>query len=385
MKTDWLIVGAGFTGCTLAERIATQLNQKVLLVDHRSHIGGNAHDHYNDAGLLVHKYGPHIFHTNSVRVWDYLSGFTQWRPYYHQVLGVVEGQRVPVPFNLNSLHQLFPAKFAARMEDALLDHYAFGSKVPILELQQHSNPDLKFLAKYVYQNVFLHYTVKQWGRRPEELDPSVTARVPIHISRDNRYFQDKYQAMPAAGYTAMFQRMLNHPNIQIMLQTPYESIANEISCERMIYTGAMDEFFSYVHGPLPYRSIRFDFEVVDAASFQETGTVNYPNDQAFTRITDLKYLTGQQVQKTTIVREYPCEHVPGLTEPYYPVPDPQSAALYGRYLREAKKLNGRVIFSGRLADYKYYNMDQAVARALKVFEHQVAGADSRIGELQAAG
>ena len=373
MKTDWLIVGAGLTGCTLAERIATELDQRVLLIDTRSHVGGNAYDYYNPDGILVHKYGPHIFHTNSQKVWDYLSRFTAWRPYFHQVLGVVDGHRVPVPFNLNSIAQLVPSGLASRLEDALLRHFTYGAKVPILKLLQHEDTDLRFLADYVYKNVFLGYTIKQWGLRPEELDPSVTARVPIHVSRDNRYFQDTYQSMPAQGFSAMFNQMLAHRNIRIMLQSGFHAIENEVSYKKLIFTGPMDEYFNTLHGALPYRSLRLEFETLAAESYQETGTVNYPNEHAMTRTTEFKYLSGQVHSKTTIVREYPCAYVPGETVPYYPVPRVENAGLYGKYLEEAKKLKGKVVFAGRLADYKYYNMDQAVAHALKVFEQQVAG------------
>lgn len=372
MKTDWLIVGAGLTGCTLAERIATELGQTVILIDSRNHVGGNAHDYYNADGILVHKYGPHIFHTNSQRVWDYLSRFTGWREYFHQVFGVVEGHRVPVPFNLNSIVQLFPAGLAARLEEALLRSYMYGAKVPILQLLQSDDKDLRFLADYVYKNVFLGYTIKQWGLRPEELDPSVTARVPVHVSRDNRYFQDTYQSMPAQGFSAMFDRMLAHKNIRIMLQTDYRAVEREITFKKLIFTGPMDEYFDSLYGALPYRSLRLEFETVGAEWFQETGTVNFPNEYAMTRITEFKHLSGQNHAKTTIVREYPCAYQRGETVPYYPVPRAENAGLYGRYLEEAKKLKGTVVFAGRLADYRYYNMDQAVAHALKVFEQEVA-------------
>ena len=377
VTTDWLIVGAGLTGCTFAERIAAELGQRVILIDSRNHVGGNAYDYYNSDGILVHKYGPHIFHTNSQRVWDYLSRFTSWRPYFHQVLGVVEGHKVPVPFNLNSIAELFPKGLASRLEDALLRSFPYGAKVPILKMLQSedgigADKDLRFLADFVYKNVFLGYTIKQWGLKPEELDPSVTARVPIHVSRDNRYFQDTYQSMPADGFSAMFERMLAHRNIRIMLQTDFRSIEREISHKRLIFTGPMDEYFDTLHGGLPYRSLKLDFETVGTERYQETGTVNFPNEHALTRCTEFKYLTGQTHAKTTIAREYPCPYVPGETVPYYPVPRAENAGLYGKYLDEAKKLKGKVVFAGRLADYKYYNMDQAVAHALKVFEQQVA-------------
>lgn len=374
MQVDWLIVGAGFTGATLAERIATQLNQKVLLVDKRNHIGGNAYDEYNEHGILCHRYGPHIFHTNSKKVWDYLSQFTEWRPYYHQVLAQIEGQLTPVPFNLNSLYALFPPRQAGRLEELLLKQYGFGMKVPILKMQESDNGDLAELANYIYRNVFHNYTLKQWELEPKELDPSVTGRVPVFISRDNRYFQDTYQAMPQLGYTEMFRRMLSHPNIHILLQTDYWQVISSLRFNRMIYTGPIDSYFEFMHRPLPYRSLRFSFVTKDAEMHQPVGTVNYPNEYDFTRITEQKYLSGQRNDsKTTLVYEYPQTHRHGETEPYYPIPQTPNREHYEKYMAEAAKLNGTVLFAGRLADYKYYNMDQACARALRVFETEVTG------------
>lgn len=373
MKFDWLIVGAGFTGCTLAERIATQLGQKVLLIDRRGHIGGNAYDHYNEAGVLLHKYGPHIFHTNSVKVWRYLCNFTEWRPYYHHVLAVIDGRKVPVPFNLNSLYALFPPRFAGKLEDALLGEFGFNVKVPILKMRDNPNPELRMLADYIYRNVFYGYTVKQWELKPEELDPSVTGRVPVYISRDDRYFQDTYQAMPLEGYSALFAKMVSHPNIEIRLNTDYREIEGRSDFNRMIYTGQVDTFFDNLHGELPYRSLRFDFRTLNEEVFQESGTVNYPNEFDFTRITEQKYLTGQKLPVTTIVTEYPQRHVTGVTEPYYPIPRDENREQHEKYLKEVAKLNGTVLLAGRLADYRYYNMDQAVAHALKLFEDAIAG------------
>jgi UDP-galactopyranose mutase len=371
MKCDWLIVGAGFTGATLAERIANVLGEKVLLVERRDHVGGNAHDYYNEHGILVHKYGPHIFHTNSDKVWNYLSIFTDWRPYYHCVRAVVEGKRIPVPFNLNSLAALFPSRYANKLEALLLTHIGFGQKVPILRLRESTNSDLKRLADYVYDNVFLGYTRKQWGLRPEELDASVTGRVPLYVSRDDRYFQDTYQAMPRRGYTELFRRMLDSPNVRLLLNTDYREILEEIQFNRMIYTGPIDLFFDYMYGELPYRSLRFEFTTHEQSSYQEVGTVNYPNDYQFTRTTEQKYLTGQRAERTTVIAEYPEPYIIGKNEPYYPVPQEQNQLRLGKYRQEIAKLNGTVVFAGRLADYKYYNMDQAVGRALHVFETEV--------------
>lgn len=367
MKVDWLVVGAGFTGCVLAERIATQLGQRVLIVDRRRHIGGNAFDHYDDQGLLVHKYGPHIFHTNSQRVWTYLSQFTEWRPYYHRVLAVVEGQLVPLPFNLNAIRQLFPPRFADRLEDKLISSFGYGNRVPILKLLERDDADLRFLADYVYRHVFEGYTVKQWGMRPEELDPSVTARVPVAISRDDRYFHDRYQALPRHGYASLFERMVSHPNIWLLLGVDWRDVEGSVRFNRLIYTGPIDEFFGYLHGPLPYRSLRFELVHYPVAQYQPVGTVNYPNEHSFTRITEFKHLTGQLHQGTTVAVEYPEPYDAGRNEPYYPVPCDESRERYELYQREASK-NKTVLFAGRLGDYRYYNMDQAVARALKLFE-----------------
>ncbi len=371
MKVDWLIVGAGFSGCVLAERIASQLGQRVLLMDKRDHIGGNAYDYYNEHGILVHKYGPHIFHTKSKKVWDYLSQFTEWRPYFHHVLGVVEGKKVPIPFNLNSLYALFPPKYAEKLEEKLLDNFGFGVKVPILKLKESANGELEFLANYIYDNVFVRYTAKQWELKPEELDKAVTGRVPVYISRDDRYFQDPYQAMPKYGYTEMFRKMLAHPNIKVLLNADYREVINDIKFNRMVYTGPIDTFFDYMYGELPYRSLRFAFETLDQEHYQEVGTVNYPNEYDITRITEQKYLSGQTSPKTTLVKEYPQAYVPGLNDPYYPVPREENRARYELYLKEASKLNGSVIFAGRLAEYKYYDMDQAALRALSLFEKEV--------------
>lgn len=372
MRVDWLIVGAGFTGAILAERIATQLGQKVLVVEKRDHIAGNAFDYFDENGVLVHKYGPHIFHTNSRRVWDYLSQFTEWRPYYHRVLAMVEGKLVPVPFNINSLYALFPSKYAERLEEKLIGSYGFGVKVPILKMKEAEDSDLRILAEYIYKNVFYGYTTKQWELKPEELDPSVTGRVPVNISRDDRYFQDTFQAMPKHGYTAMFQRILSHRNIKVLLNTDYREVVQELRFNRMIYTGPMDAYFDYVHGFLPYRSLRFDLQYQEAPQLQEVGQINYPNEHTFTRITEFKHLTGQKHSGTTIAIEYSQPHVPGETVPYYPIPREENRQHYEVYQNEANKLRRAVLFAGRLADYKYYNMDQAAARALKLFEDEVS-------------
>jgi UDP-galactopyranose mutase len=378
LNVDWLIAGAGLTGCTLAERIASQLDQTVLVVDRRNHIAGNAYDYVNEDGVWIHRYGPHVFHTNSRKVWDYLSQFTSWRPYTHRVLAAIKGKKVPIPFNLNSLHSLFPNGDAEKLEADLTAEFGHEARVPIFKLLAAPQRNLRGLADFVYENVYYGYTTKQWALTPEELDSSVTARVPIVLNRDDRFFPDTYQAMPEHGYTAMFERMLSHPNISVLLDADCRDVADCIRFDRMIYTGPIDEFFDYSYGPLPYRSLSFEHETLHEEWHQEVGTINYPNDFKFTRITEQKYLTGQKCNITTLVREYPQAHRPGQNEPYYPIPRGENGELYGHYADAAEKVKDTVIFAGRLADYKYYNMDQAAGRALSVFEKEIAkGARSR--------
>jgi UDP-galactopyranose mutase len=368
-RHDWIIAGAGFTGAVLAERIASQLEKKVLVVDRRGHIAGNAYDLEGERGVLIHKYGPHIFHTNAEKVWRYLSAFTGWRPYEHRVLGEIDGKLVPIPFNLDSLEALFPAREAAKLSALLIETYGEGKNVPILKMRE-SGGALKELADFIYAKVFENYTLKQWSLRPEELDPSVSARVPVRISRDGRYFQDSFQSMPADGYTAMFARILNHPNIEVATSTDFRALPERGA--NVIFTGPIDEYFDYQFGALPYRSLRFHFTARDVRQAQPVGTVNYPNDHAYTRITEFKHLTGQECDGTVLVEEYPQAHEPGKTEPYYPIPTPGNARKLQPYLDAARALEGKVWFAGRLGDYAYYNMDQACARALALFEKQIA-------------
>ena len=363
MAPDWIVVGAGFTGATFAERMATA-GRRVRVVERRAHIAGNAYDEINQSGILVHRYGPHIFHTNSDVVWRYLSGFTKWRSYEHRVLGLIQGKLVPIPFNLDSLAALFPAPAVMQIEGALVSEYGFGKKVPILKLRESKRAEIRDFANYVYRNVFEGYTIKQWQLRPEELSPSVTARVPVSISRDDRYFQDIYQTMPLDGYTAMFKRMLNHPNIEVILESDWKYPRAQISDTQILFTGAIDEFFDYRFGPLAYRSLRFEEHTLRKAQHQPVGTVNYPNDNDYTRITEQKILTGQRSAVTTLVTEYPQPHVPGRTIAYYPIPRDENQLLYAKYAALAQAEYTHVHFAGRLANYQYYNMDQACARAL---------------------
>ena len=365
-KNKILIIGAGITGITLAERFVSAGNE-VLLIEKRDHIGGNCYDYKDKSGILVHKYGPHIFHTNYQEVWDYLSQFTDWLYYQHKVLGVINGKFVPIPFNLNTLYELFPLKFAQKLEETLIQNFGYNQKVPILELKKIKDKDLKFLANFVYEKVFLHYTEKQWGLKPEEIDASVTARVPVVISRDDRYFQDKYQGMPKEGYTKMFEKMLKNENIEIQLSTDYKKLKNKIQYNFLFYTGPVDEFFNYKFGKLDYRYLKLDFQTFNQESYQPSAVVNYPNDYDFTRIIEFKKLTQQNHRKTTIGIEYPGSE--GFMA--YPVLDEKNKELFQKYLKEAEKLKKQnIYFVGRLAEYKYYNMDEAVRSALGISKYR---------------
>jgi UDP-galactopyranose mutase len=372
MRVTWCIVGAGITGVTLAERLAREFGQRVLLIDRRAHLGGNCYDAYDARGVLIHRYGPHIFRTSDRQVWTYLSSFTSWRPYYHRVRAVVDGQQIPLPFNLNSLHMLFPEDEARRATQRLLGAYGFGASVPILQLREQEDRVLRDLADFVYEKVYYRYTLKQWSCQPEALSPSVTARVPIVLNRDDRYFHDAYQAMPVHGYTAMFQRMLDHPKIHLMLNTAYRSVAEEIACDHLIYTGCLDEYFEGRHGLLPYRSLRFRDTPVEQSPQQPVATVNYPNEYDFTRTTEYKHLTAQPMPCSTVQAEYPEAYVPGENEPYYPIPRDEHEETAQHYRRAAAVLSPRIFFAGRLGEYRYYSMDAAVARALHLFQEEIA-------------
>ena len=361
---DCLIVGAGFAGSVIAERLASQLDQKVLIVDKRPHIGGNAYDHYNDEGVLVHKYGPHIFHTNSREVFEYLSQFTEWRSYQHRVMASVDGQLLPIPINLDTINKLYGLNLTSfQVED-------FFASVAEKREQIRTSEDVVVnrVGRELYEKFFRNYTRKQWGLDPSELDASVTARVPTRTNRDDRYFTDTYQAMPLHGYTRMFENMLDHPNIKIMLNCDYREIEAAIPYRQMVFTGPVDEYFDYRYGKLPYRSLEFKHETINAPTYQPAPVVNYPNDNLYTRITEFKYLTGQEHTKTSIVYEFPRAE----GDPYYPVPRAENAELYAKYKKLADETED-VYFVGRLATYKYYNMDQVVAQALTTFA-KISGA-----------
>jgi len=355
---DWLIVGAGFAGSVLAERIASQRGERVLIIDKRPHISGNAYDRYDDAGLLIHQYGPHIFHTNSKAVMDYLSQFTRWRPYEHRVLADVDGMLLPIPINLDTVNKLFGLNLDS---DGLAEWFAARAEHPA-EIRSSEDVVVAAVGRELYEKFFRGYTKKQWGVEPSELDKSVTARVPTRTNRDDRYFNDVYQCMPEGGYTRMFERMLDHPNIKIMLQTRFDEVRGQMPFRRLIYTGPIDEYFQFRFGRLPYRSLKFEHVTLNRRWLQPVAVVNYPQTQAYTRVTEYKHLTGQQHDKTSVTFEYPCAN----GDPYYPVPRAENMELYRRYEKLALAQKD-VWFVGRLATYRYYNMDQVVGQALATF------------------
>lgn len=353
---DFLLVGAGFAGSVVAERLARKFNKKVLICDRRNHIGGNAYDHYNNDGILVHKYGPHIFHTNSADVFEYLSQFTPWRDYEHRVKAQVDGKLVPIPINLDTVNLLYGTNLNSEAE---VESFFAAKAEKVDQLRTSEDVVVARVGRELYEKMFRGYTRKQWGMDPSELDASVTARIPVRTNRDDRYFGDTFQAMPKHGYTRMFENMLDHPNIRIMLNTDYRDIVREIKFDQMVYSGPVDEFFDYRFGKLPYRSLEFKHETHDKEVFQVAPVINYPQEHSYTRITEFKYLTGQQHSKTAVVYEFPRAE----GDPYYPVPKPENALLYKQYQALADA-TANVHFVGRLATYRYYNMDQVVAQAL---------------------
>lgn len=367
-KVTNLIVGCGLTGMVLAERLASIRQEDVLIIDRRDHIGGNIYD-YKDKNteITVHQYGPHVFHTNNRQVWEYLSRFTEWHRFMYRVKAVIDGIEVNIPFNLDSLHKVFPKQMAEKLESKLIEKFGFNKKVPILELRQSKNPDLEFLAEYVYQKVFLGYTVKQWGVKPEDLDPSVSGRIPVYISRDDRYFQDKYQGIPAEGYTAMADKIISHPLIKVRLKTDFREIREQIDCKRLFFTGAIDEYFDYELGRLPYRSLDIVFKTYDKEYLQSGPQLNFPENYDYTRSVEYKYYLDEHSSRTILSYEYPCPYEEGKNERYYPIPEEKNQKLFDAYREKATRLKN-VYFAGRLGDYKYYNMDQTVERALNLFE-----------------
>jgi UDP-galactopyranose mutase len=364
---DYLVVGAGFAGSVMAERLAAGSDKRVLIVDKRPHIGGNAYDEHDDHGILVHKYGPHIFHTNSRDIFDYLSRFTEWRPYQHRVRASVDGQLVPIPINLDTVNRLYGTSYDSFQVQQFYDSVA----EPRDPVRTSEDVVVSKVGRQLYEKFFRNYTRKQWGLDPSELDATVIARIPVRTNRDDRYFTDIYQAMPLHGFTRMFARMLDHPNIKIMLNTDYREIKALIPCRETVFTGPIDEFFDFRFGNLPYRSLEFRFNTLNTPVHQPVAVVNYPNDNAFTRVTEIKHITGQDHPKTTLITEYPKAH----GDPYYPVPRRENAAIYQQYQQLAEHTPG-VHFVGRLATYRYYNMDQVVGQALSTYA-RMAGAPRR--------
>jgi UDP-galactopyranose mutase len=355
MNHTILVVGAGYAGSVIARELG-DAGRRVVLIDRRPHIAGNAYDEFDSNGVLMHRYGPHIFHTNGERIFEYLSRFTEWRPYEHRVRSVVNGVAYPFPINRDTLNQLYELELDEAGAVAFLERVR-DPRNPVLTSEDMV---LNSVGRDLYEKFFLNYTRKQWGLEPSELKAGVTARIPVRTNSDDRYFTDTYQAMPKHGYTKMFENLLDHPNINVELSVDFEDIRNRGKYAHIVYTGPIDTYFHYCHGHLPYRSLRFEHEhLPGVAQFQETGTFNYPNDHAYTRITEFKHLTGQEHTGTSIVREYP----QALGEPYYPVPRAENEALYRRYEALAKK-ETNVTFVGRLAQYRYYNMDQVVGAAL---------------------
>lgn len=383
MKYDYIVVGSGFAGATIAERVANELNKKVLVIDKRDNIGGNMYDYVDENGILIHKYGPHLFHTNLKNVYDYLMNFGEWFNYEHRVLGMVNNHLVPIPFNITSIKESFDSDKATKLVEKLKQEFGTDKKIPILELRKSKDTEINELAEYIYKYVFLYYTMKQWGQTPEEIDPNVTNRVPVYISLDDRYFQDTYQCMPRGGYTKIFEKMFENKNIDVKLGTNAKDLisfeGNQIMYDgekfdgKVIYTGAIDELFDYEYGDLPYRSLIFDFETINKEFYQKVGTVNYPTkEDKFTRITEFKYMTMEnpKTDKTTIMREYPCvydRHSEKANIPYYPIVNDENMNLYNKYLEKASNIKGLYLI-GRLAQYKYFNMDLVINEALKLFD-----------------
>ncbi|WP_266365889.1 UDP-galactopyranose mutase [Tellurirhabdus rosea] len=366
MHYDFLIVGAGYAGSVLAERLATQSDKKVLVIDRRPHIAGNAYDYYNEDGILIHLYGPHIFHTNSPEVFAYLSQFTEWRPYEHRVLAEVDGQLLPIPINLDTVNKLYNKNFT---EEELAEYFkTVGEPVDVIRTSE--DVVISQVGRDLYQKFFQGYTRKQWGLDPSELDKSVTSRIPTRTNRDDRYFGDEFQFMPLHGFTKMFEKMVSHPNIELMLGTDYKQVKETVSYDQLIFTGPVDEYFDHCYGKLPYRSLHFEHKTVDTEQYQPVAVVNYPLTNEYTRITEYKHLTGQEHPKTSITFEYPQSE----GDPYYPIPKPENAELYRKYKQLADS-TPNVHFVGRLGTYRYYNMDQVVAQALTLYK-KLVGAES---------
>ncbi len=373
---DAVVIGSGIAGAATARVLAEEQGKQVLVLERRPHIGGNCYDREDEYGILIHQYGPHIFHTGDEEVYAWLSRFTDWYEFGHEVVARVGERLIPVPFNLNTLKMVYGEEKGESLAGKLTDTFGAGARVPILKLREQTDPEIQAIADFVYENIFLKYTMKQWGQKPEEIDPAVTGRVPVVISYDNRYFGDKYQGMPRDGYTPMFEKILAHPGIEVRTGTDAREIL-ELRKEEgkvylegrefdgaVIYTGAADELFGCRYGRLPYRSLRFDFEHYRIPDYQGHSVVNYTVSEEFTRITEFKHLTGQKAEGTTIVKEYPFAYTGAEGEiPYYAILNEENLALYQRYAALAEKFPDFYLL-GRLAEYKYYNIDAMAARAL---------------------
>ncbi|NMB43224.1 MAG: UDP-galactopyranose mutase [Clostridiales bacterium] len=364
MKFKYVVVGAGLAGLTIAERIANVLDEKVLVIEKRNHIGGNVYDSYNEDGILIHNYGPHIFHTNDVEVFNYLSKFTQWNVFWHRVLSYVDGNLVPMPISVETINKLYNLNLST--DD--VEEFLAKKAINVPEVKTSKDVAISKVGTDIYEKMFKNYTIKQWGVDPAELDTSVISRIPVRLNRDTRYFADKYQGMPSHGYTKLCENMIANKNIKVMLNTDYKEVIDDIKYEKLIYTGPTDYFYDYKYGKLAYRSINFKFETYVKESYQVAPVVNYPNDYDFTRITEFKKLTGQEHHKTTILKEFPCAE----GEPYYPFPTKEHKDRFAKYEADMKKEKD-VIFVGRLAQYRYYNMDAVVRSALDAFSEELNG------------
>ncbi len=372
---DVIIVGAGTAGCVAARELADN-NKKVLIIEKKHHIAGNCYDEKDEHGILIHVYGPHIFHTGKEHVYEYLSRFTEWYAFRHEVVANVHGEFMPVPFNLHTLRKAYGEEKGAELEAKLVAAYGMGTKVPILDLMNHEDEELQMIGKYVYDNIYVYYTMKQWGKKPEEIDPAVTARVPVNVSYDNCYFADKYQGVPLHGFTQMYENMVDHENIEIKLNTEAKDVLEikdkkvyyegEVFEGEVIFTGPIDEFFDCKYGRLPYRTLHFDFEYYEEDDFQGHSVVNYTVSEDYTRITEYKYLTGQECKGTTISKEYPSAYTGENGQiPYYSIANDENHALYAKYKNEVAEIPNFHLL-GRLAEYQYYNIDVMVEKALEL-------------------
>lgn len=381
---NYIVVGAGYAGAICARRIAEELNEKVLVVEKREHIAGNMYDYYNEDGILIHKYGPHISVMNEKRAFDFLSRFTEWMPYHHTVLAEIDGVEVPLPFNLTAIDYLFETEYAIQLKEKLIENYGFGSNIPILELRKSDDVEIKKLADFIYEKIFLHYTMKMWDLSPDQIDPSVTARIPVRLSYDNKHFLHKYQVMPKEGFTHLFKNMLEHENITIQTDTnaldilEFDEETKSVKYNgkkfegKIIYTGALDELFGYEYGVLPYRALEFEFKTHKKDYIQSSTTLNWPDDRSATRRTEMKRLTGQKIDGiTSTITEYPGEYVKDaekFNEPYYPIIEDECIKLYEQYAKRVREYQ-QIEIVGRLADYKYYNMEATILRALEVSDN----------------